>query len=35
MKMPKPTIHALLLACLVAAPAAAQQKAFDWVRDTD
>lgn len=32
--MPKSTLHVLVLACL-AAPAAAQQKAFDWVRDTD
>ena len=33
--MKKPTIPALLLACLTAVPATAQQKAFDWVRDND
>jgi hypothetical protein len=33
--MKKPTIPALLLACLMAVPAVAQQKAFDWVRDND
>jgi|SRR5215472_4165813 len=35
MKMSKLSTHALLLSCLLAAPAVAQQKAFDWVRDTD
>jgi len=33
--MKKPTIHALLFIGLLAGPATAQQKAFDWVRDTD
>ena len=33
--MKKPRIHTLLLVGLLAASAAAQQKAFDWVRDTD
>lgn len=35
MKKLKPTIQTLLLACLMAAPATAQQKVFDWVRDND
>src|SRR5438477_12189089 len=33
--MKKPTIHALLFIGLLAGPATAQQKAFDWVRGTD
>jgi hypothetical protein len=33
--MKKPAIHATLLISLMAVPAVAQQKAFDWVRDND